>query len=365
MGAAPLTEIMTDYNTDFALWTEDQAAKLRAGKVTELDRDNIAEELESLARALRRELVERLARLLQNLVQWDYLDGMRLPAWYVAIVEERGMIPAILKDAPSLRTNWSETLAEAWQEARERASGAMGLSERLFPETCPYSPSQALDPAFWPGEWNNKQEGPTSLERASRSAKLLANLGGTQPGIEGAPRRRFGALAGNLSVSDDFNAPLEIVDPTVPMNTKPKDALKGIIGKPERSVTIGDMNLDARPDMRTVTLGVDSRDAVSARFVSAMKGSAQGEFITFETPELLFQALTPRRWAIIKAVIGADPESIEELARRLRRDVGAVHDDVCALLDRAPEYVRLDWRHNFATGLNQLVRLPFPHGFEL
>jgi hypothetical protein len=154
------TQPMTDYNTDFTLWAEEQAAKLRAGNVTDLDRDNVAEELESLARALRRELTDRIARLLQNLVQWDYLDGVRLPAWYVAISEERGMILAILKDAPSLRANWPETVAEAWQEARERASGATGLSVRIFPEACPYTPSQALDAAFWPGVRNNKQEGP-------------------------------------------------------------------------------------------------------------------------------------------------------------------------------------------------------------
>lgn len=68
---------MKDYNTDFALWAKDQAARLRAGRSTELDRDNIAEELYTLARALRDELFDRLARLLQNLVQWDYLEHVR------------------------------------------------------------------------------------------------------------------------------------------------------------------------------------------------------------------------------------------------------------------------------------------------
>jgi hypothetical protein len=66
------------------------------------------------------------------------------------------MILAIFEDAPSLRANWPETVAEAWQEARERASGATGLSVRIFPEACPYTASQALDAAFWPGAWNNK-----------------------------------------------------------------------------------------------------------------------------------------------------------------------------------------------------------------
>lgn len=50
---------------------------------------------------------------------------------------------------------------------------------------------------------------------AHAAARRLADLGGTQPGIEGAPRRRFGALAGHISVSADFDAPLEIDEATV------------------------------------------------------------------------------------------------------------------------------------------------------
>lgn len=53
---------MTDYNTDFALWALDQAARWRAG-AAEIDRDNIAEELETLARALHRELGSALPGL--------------------------------------------------------------------------------------------------------------------------------------------------------------------------------------------------------------------------------------------------------------------------------------------------------------
>lgn len=84
---------MADYNTDFALWAEDQAAKLRASKFAEVDRENEAEELESLARALRHELSERLARTLQNLLQWEYLEGVRLTAWYMATLAIRPSSP--------------------------------------------------------------------------------------------------------------------------------------------------------------------------------------------------------------------------------------------------------------------------------
>jgi predicted transcriptional regulator len=85
--------------------------------------------------------------------------------------------------------------------------------------------------------------------------------------------------------------------------------------------------------MNTVTLGVDSRDAVSARFGAAMKGEAQGTFITFETPALLFQTLTPARWAVMQMMMGAGPLTVRELARRADRDTQSVQRDVLALLD--------------------------------
>lgn len=54
--------------------------------------------------------------------------------------------------------------------------------------------------------------------------------------------------------------------------------------------------------------------------------------ISFATPELLWQVLTAKRWELLKALCGAGPVSIREAARRVGRDVKAVHSDVTALL---------------------------------
>lgn len=85
--------------------------------------------------------------------------------------------------------------------------------------------------------------------------------------------------------------------------------------------------------MNTVTLGVASRDAVSQRFAAAMRGKAQGQFISFATPELLFKTLTQLRWDILETMTGAGAMSIREVARRAGRDIKRVHEDVRALLD--------------------------------
>jgi predicted transcriptional regulator len=85
--------------------------------------------------------------------------------------------------------------------------------------------------------------------------------------------------------------------------------------------------------MKTVTLQVSRLAEVKRRAQDAFKGRKQGSRISFATPELLFRLLTAKRWQLIRAMTGAGPMTIRETARRLNRDVKAVHGDVHALLD--------------------------------
>ena len=86
------------------------------------------------------------------------------------------------------------------------------------------------------------------------------------------------------------------------------------------------------PDMRTVTLQISSRETLNQRFLQAFEGEPQGTFISFNSPELLFKVMSGKRWDLLKIMTGAGPMPIREAARRLERDVKAVHGDVQALL---------------------------------
>ena len=96
--------------------------------------------------------------------------------------------------------------------------------------------------------------------------------------------------------------------------------------------------------MSTVTLEVRSLAdtlADAARAMNTGKGDADVR-IGFATPELLWEVLTAKRWDLLKVMCGAGPISIREAARRIGRDVKAVHGDIVALLDagvlnRSPE----------------------------
>lgn len=87
--------------------------------------------------------------------------------------------------------------------------------------------------------------------------------------------------------------------------------------------------------MKTVTLDVRSPSDAMADFTQAWKtGKPQRSArISFATPELLWKVLTEKRWELLKALCGAGPVSIREAARRVSRDVKAVHGDVTALLN--------------------------------
>lgn len=87
--------------------------------------------------------------------------------------------------------------------------------------------------------------------------------------------------------------------------------------------------------MNTVVLEVRSLAETLADAARVMKtGRAEREArISFSTPELLWQVFTAKRWELLKVLSGAGPVSIREAARRVGRDVKAVHRDVTALLN--------------------------------
>ncbi len=87
--------------------------------------------------------------------------------------------------------------------------------------------------------------------------------------------------------------------------------------------------------MKTLTLDVRTPADAMADFARAWNtGKPQKSArISFATPELLWRVLTQKRWELLKTLCGAGPVSIREAARRVGRDVKAVHGDVTALLN--------------------------------
>lgn len=85
--------------------------------------------------------------------------------------------------------------------------------------------------------------------------------------------------------------------------------------------------------MNTVTLSVTSLEDGKRRLRRAFRGEQHGTRISFTSAELLWKVLTAKRWELLRAMAGQGAMTIREAARRVERDVKAVHGDVHALLD--------------------------------
>lgn len=105
--------------------------------------------------------------------------------------------------------------------------------------------------------------------------------------------------------------------------------------------------------MTTLHVRVETMDEYGAALVNAMKDLDAGRpvgphhGISFNSYEDMYAVLSPSRLAVIRVLAGQGALSIREVARRLERDVQAVHRDVTRLInagiiDRTEDGVRFD-----------------------
>ena len=138
------------YESDFYAWANEQAALLRAWKLSAADIENIAEEIESMGKADKRELLSRLSVLLLHLLKWQFQPGRRGASWEVTIRNQRRALARHLADNPSLKPKAPEALSDAYGDARGEAYAETGLPEETFPATCPWTFDELMAEDFWP-----------------------------------------------------------------------------------------------------------------------------------------------------------------------------------------------------------------------
>jgi len=138
------------YDTDFHAWATENAALIRQGRVSEVDFEHIAEELESMGGSERQALSSRLTELLMHLLKWKYQPERRGSSWVTSINKQRIGIDALLEESPSLKHQLPERLRKAYPKARRYAAVETRLPLATFPEDCPFSIEETLSPESWP-----------------------------------------------------------------------------------------------------------------------------------------------------------------------------------------------------------------------
>lgn len=140
----------TRYETDVVAWANEQAALLRAGKLSQIDIENIAEEIEDVGKSEKRELESRMAVLLAHLLKWQFQPERRGSSWQRTIKEQRKSVRSRLAKTPSLKGCIADSgwLDDVWSDAVASAAEETGLSS--FPEQCSWTSELILADDFYP-----------------------------------------------------------------------------------------------------------------------------------------------------------------------------------------------------------------------
>ena len=138
------------YEADYLKWIETTIEMLRVRDYSNIDWENLIEEIESIGRSERKSLKSNLIVVLTHLLKWQFQPEFRSGSWKGSIVEHRRRIRDALKDSPSLKPYLQEVFAECYLDAVELASAETELPVETFPQECPYTPAEVLDSSFLP-----------------------------------------------------------------------------------------------------------------------------------------------------------------------------------------------------------------------
>lgn len=124
------------YERDYSQWAETMADLLASGNFTQLDIENLVEEVRDLSKRERDRLLSSLRLILHDLLKWDYQSNKRSRSWENTIGRERDNIGLYLEDSPSLvRYLDNESLEKIYRVARADAMRETGLELSIM---CPY-----------------------------------------------------------------------------------------------------------------------------------------------------------------------------------------------------------------------------------
>lgn len=144
------------YETDFYAWIQEQINLLHKRNLNSLDIENLIEELDSLGKQQKKELVSLLVILVGHLLKWEYQPSKRTRSWIKTIFEHRKRIKDLIEESPSLQPFSKEVIEKAYPRALNLAVGETGIKIQKFPSEIPYSWESINDPNFFPGRLTEK-----------------------------------------------------------------------------------------------------------------------------------------------------------------------------------------------------------------
>ena len=155
------------YERDYYSWALNQARALQERRIEELDWENLAEEVEDLARRDAHSLRSQLARLLAHLLKWQLQPTRRTNSWRGSIRGARDAIRELLDESPGLKPRLPELFQRAYRAGVNLAVEETNLNESRFPASSPWSFEQAMNENFWPRAAIESRRKPATRSRRS------------------------------------------------------------------------------------------------------------------------------------------------------------------------------------------------------
>ncbi len=147
----PPSEPLIRYEHDSYGWALQQAGFLRAGRSEALDFINLADEIADVAGREYDKLESALSRVIQHLLKWDYQPERCSRNWLLAIRGNRRRIVRLLARHPGLKSTLAMAIADAFEDARDRALDETDLPEAALPQSCPYAWDDIMErELLWP-----------------------------------------------------------------------------------------------------------------------------------------------------------------------------------------------------------------------
>lgn len=140
------------YNEDYYQWLSITVKQLQNSDYSQVDWKNLLEELESLAKAEKRELKSRLIVLIEHLLKLAYWESERdynSSGWKNTIIEQRRQIDLLLEDSPSLKPMLADLFDSCYLRAKQDTSYKTGRPIDIFPQDPPFDLEQVLNSNYF------------------------------------------------------------------------------------------------------------------------------------------------------------------------------------------------------------------------
>lgn len=143
----------TLYDQDYYLWLKTTINQLRANQFSQVDLENLLEELETMGRSEKHKIENLLVKLFEHLLKlqfWQEERERNQGHWKGEIMAFRRQINKQLKTSPSLKPYILEIFDECYEDARKEASARSQLPLETFPVISIGSLEQILDENWFP-----------------------------------------------------------------------------------------------------------------------------------------------------------------------------------------------------------------------